>query len=331
MRKKEVFITLLACVFILFSLTNMFLIHLFSPINSPNFLTGNSFTTGSIALIVEGGANTVSISSPENKTYNFNVGDVYLIDLNVSADFTPTGWKYTLYDLTNDKVQYEDILFTPNITFSAVRWSNKMTVFANDSGNNWYNASVVFYVQVPNSAPIIEYIADEIYVCEGEYLSYYFNATDVDRDVLNSDINPDNTFYSFPVYSLGLNRTRFEIISGVLDKGDAGGTDVGFKLYEKNVVVQEIYTSEQYSDTEKVNLTVIEINNEPDVDNVGVQTVWTAGENSTFYKQISVVDIEDGNATDGALGFNISIHNSTSDLIDLFEITPEGVMNFTPG
>ncbi len=269
----------------------------------------------------------ITIASPENTTYNFNIVDDYIIDLNVSANFEVNTWWYDLLDLENNITINSSVIFTPNTTINAVNGSNKLLVYANDSSGDIANSNVTFYVNViTNVAPVIEHIDSEIYICEGNYLSYYFNATDSNGDVLTSDISPKNPFYVFPVLSLGETLTKFEIISGTLSKSHAGGVNAGSKTYEETVSVSD---PGGLSDSKQTNMTVIEINNAPNMGNIGVQTVQTQGENNTFYKQVQVADIEDGNQDSGNLIFNITILNSTGNNVNLFNISSNGVMNYT--
>jgi len=319
LQKKQVIIFLIC-----FIIINLFWTALIEDYFEKTFpeITGMG-VTGTIALLIEGKPGHITIDSPQNTTYNFSIGDNYTIDLNVSADFDVETWTYTLISLKNGSIIYEDVGFTPNTTFNAVRWSNKLIVNASGDGKN-ASDSVVFFVYVPNSAPIIGDVDPNIYVCEGDYLSYYFNATDVDGDDLYSDISPKNPFYVFPVlwHADGMTCTVFEIISGTLDKDDVGGVNNGWKVYEETIAISD----GMYSDYAHINITVIEINNPPSIENIGVQTIYTRGENSTFYKQVKVNDIEDGNQDSGNLGFNISFSNNAN----LFNITQNGVMNFTP-
>jgi hypothetical protein len=46
------------------------------------------------------------------------------------------------------------------------------------------------------------------------------------------------------------------------------------------------------------------------MEKLGAQTVWTHGEDSNFYKQVEINDVEDGNSFDGNLEFNISFQNN---------------------
>jgi len=80
-----------------------------------------------------------------------------------------------------------------------------------------------------------------------------------------------------------------------------------------------------FIDTTKTNITVIEINNAPSVTNIGVQTVYSQGENSTFYKEVQVTDIEDGIQSSGNFTFNLTFFSGTK----FFNINQFGVMNVT--
>ena len=105
------------------------------------------------------------------------------------------GWKYWLYDMTNKVYVESGTFFTPNSSITAVRWGNLLTVSALSTSGEWVNKSVIFDVNVPDSAPILGYIDNPIFVCEGKSLKYAFNATDVDYDDLTGDIVPKNPFY----------------------------------------------------------------------------------------------------------------------------------------
>lgn len=300
---------------ILFMFNFYLLVYLFPDTE----ITGSLITTASVDFVIIGEVRIITISSPLNTTYNFG-GDPYTIDLNVSADFTVDNWWYTLWDLKHDEIVNDSVGFSPNITFNAVRWSNKIGVYADDSGTIT-NANVTFFVYVPNSAPSLGAINSSIYVCEGGSLNYNFNATDVDEDFITIDISPKNPFYVSPTSFNGEIYMESSIISGVLDKDDAGGINNGSKVYEETVSVSD----GEYVDTTDTNITVIEINNEPVANNIGVQTVWLEGEDSTFYTQVQVTDVEDGDQDSGNLNFNISFSGE-----NLFNISSNGVMNFTP-
>ena len=312
MKKREGFILIFILCFIGFSGLNILL----SSVQGDalvSSITGMA-SSGGVSLFVQGPGD-IYIISPENITYNFSQGDIYWIDLNVSSNFVADKWKYTLYDLTQDVLVYENISFVPNVTFSAVAGSNRMTVYANDSDGTWHNASVIFYVNITESAPILGPINDTIYVCEAESLDYRFNATDLDGDDLTFDILPKDPFYSIKVGRVNTTTEEAKIFSGVLSKSDIGN-------YSETISVSD----GQYVDTKDVNITVLEINNPPEIDTIGVQTVWTSGDDTTFYKQVSVSDVEDGNQDSGNLTFNITFSpNEIS-----FNITQDGTMEFTP-
>lgn len=282
---------------------------------SPNKTISGNSVTASLALFVEGGISDYQILSPLNTTYNFSIGDNYTLDLNLSYGVVMNSWEYYLYDAQHGGVLESSSVFTPNTSFNAVRWGNTLAVFANYSGNI-INKNVSFYVYVPNSAPIISEVNNSIYVCENDYLSYFFNVSDADEDIIELSLILSDPFYVEPLFSYDVGTISVELFSGFLDKNDLG-------TYLEAIVASD----GTYSDYKYTNITVIEVNNAPSVENIGVRTVNTKGENSTFYKIVSSSDTEDGNNTFGNLSFSL-------DFIDLgynlFNISSQGVMNFTP-
>ncbi|MBU3913335.1 MAG: hypothetical protein KKE50_04540, partial [Nanoarchaeota archaeon] len=277
-----------------------------------------SMTSISRVMITLPGGLGISIDSPQNITYNFSIGDVYTLGLNVSADFNATLWRYTLTDLRHNSVVYNNVAFTPNTTFDAVRWSNFLSVYADDTGSGrTAGRNVTFFVYVPNSAPYIT-IPSQIYICEDSALHYYFNVSDNDEDVSSPDFtvdnNPKDVFHVALSSVINDTTRRWELFSTRLTKQFVGNHS------------QIIEASDgQYSDSKNANISVIEINHAPVAENIGARTVWTRGENSTFYKQVGVSDAEDGSQSSGNLTFNLTFISS----VNLFNITSTGVINFT--
>ena len=287
---------------------------------SPVVITGDVIdSTGIVDVFVQGPYLNVTIFSPENKTYYFNKTDTFIISLNVSANFdveSVDGWKYWLYDMTNKVYVESGTFFTPNSSITAVRWGNLLTVSALSTSGEWVNKSVIFDVNVPDSAPILGYIDNPIFVCEGKSLKYAFNATDVDYDDLTGDIVPKNPFYLEQLGRVG-NMSFYDIISGTLNKINVGNHSEAISVVDPSGL----------SDTNETNISVIEINNPPSMTGIGAQTVWTHGDNSTFYHQMAVSDIEDGSSSDGNLHFNLSWEGGEN----FFNITNStGIMNYSP-
>ncbi len=307
-------VVLLSCTFIFIILLLASIFYLVFSTSQLNKISGKS-VVGNVLLVIEGENLEITIDSPENITYNFSIGDDYLIDLNVSANMDVESWSFDLYDLKHEEKVNDSVSFTPNETVGFVRWQNKLVVKAHTAGGTYQaNKTRYFYVYVPNSAPIIEGLEDNIYICENEYLSYYFNITDEDEDVLEVGVIPVNPFYVAPVFTVGARKTIVEIFSGTLNKEDTG------------VYQEYVYASDgEYADSKTINIDVIEINNAPELEDLGVQTIYSQGDNRTFYHQVSVSDVEDGNENSGNLSFNITFLDSDR----LFNISNTGVMNFT--
>jgi hypothetical protein len=277
---------------------------------------------GNMTLFLETSEIFINIHSPTNITYNFDKGDNYTLNLNVSSSlFTPDSWWYTLIDMKHNTVIYDSVIFTPNTTFDAVRWSNNLTVYSNDTvTESIFSLGVIFFINVSNSNPIIGNISNETFVCENSYISYFFNVTDVDEDVLTSDITPKNPFYLTFSYAVNLTMYTYEIFSGILNKEDAGGVNVGSKTYSETITMAD----EVSSDSKDINITVIEINNAPSITNIGAQTIWSHGDNSSFDYQVQVLDTEDGNQTSGNFNFSVIFSGQ-----NLFNISSSGAINFT--
>ena len=256
----------------------------------------------------------VNILSPLNTTYNFTKGSLLWLDLEANAESNVAEWYYTLEDIRHGTVVAQNIPFSPNISFEAVRWNNKLTVTANSTDGTLGSDSVEFFVSVPNSAPVIEDSGDRM-VCEGQaaYISVYTD--DIDEDTLTADLSPKNPFFLlFPPSKLNYTHSYTVIFSGKLAKSDV-------RNYSELVSVSD----GQYSDSKRINISVIEINNAPSVENIGVQTIYAKGENSTFYKEVGINDLEDGTQSSGNFSFNLSFGLEPV----LFNISRYGVINFT--
>ena len=290
-------------------------------------ITGRATTEGKIGVILAEADASVFISSPENTTYTFGWSDDLEIDLNVSDDFSATIWNFTLEDLKHNTVTNQTAPFTPNSTIAATRWGNRITVYGENATGSNATRFLNFYVSLPNRAPVLDSINSSISVCENASLDYRFNATDLDEDTLYFSINPVNPFY-IETASTNLTGAEARIYVGlagsVLNKDYVG-------TYDTTISVSDIRTaeggaSEAETDTAKTNITVIEINNVPVIDTIGVQTVWTSGESNSFLNQIDISDTEDGDENSGNFSINITFANGE----DLFEISENGTMDYTP-
>ncbi len=185
-----------------------------------------------------------------------------------------------------------------------------------------FEASVTI---LQNWVPIILYTDNEIFVCEDTALNYRFNVSDLNRDLDFVRIDPSNPFFAeiinWPNASEFIYGAR--IFSGILRK-DRVDRAIGYRKY-----MEEIFAVDRagFSDSRKINITVIEINHKPNMSIIGVRTVWTHGDDSIFYYQTQVIDMEDGTQNDGRLFFNITFLNGVS---KLFNISSNGTMYFAP-
>ena len=280
----------------------------------------------------------VIIDSPVNITYNFTIAEFVsnnmFIDLNVSSTSTLGAdiWSYELVGI-DVGLSSGSIGFTPNSSINVYRKSNILTVFGmNSSTGSERNASVTFFAFVPNSAPVIENLAVQNYVCEDSFLSVFFNATDIDGDSMTASMTPQfpqNPFFiSLPII-FNTTLSIFEIFSGILNKADAGGIINGSQIYSTVVSVIDNYNISCCSDSLAINITVMGVNHAPEIyEFISNQAILNSG--STIYNETRVNDIESGNESSGLLSFNISFVNITGDKVtNLFNISNNGVINFT--
>ena len=120
----------------------------------------------------------INITHPydDNYTYNFseNLTGPYYLDLNLTYNYNPGSWLYSLYDLKHNKWVYQDVSFVPNFTqVGAVRWGNRLDVFASTlDGQKNATDNVTFFIWVKNTAPIIGPIDNPVYACESTSLCY---------------------------------------------------------------------------------------------------------------------------------------------------------------
>ncbi|MBI2448695.1 cadherin repeat domain-containing protein [Candidatus Pacearchaeota archaeon] len=204
--------------------------------------------------------------------------------------------------------------FVPNTTINAVKGINRLVVFArNDSETK--NKSVVFNVSVANFAPILQNMSN-LFVCEDRSLSVFFNATDVDYDPISFLLSPNNPFFA-EFRRFDGSASIGELFSIVLRKAHARGN----RVYEETLFAID---DDNFVDSKQFNITVIEVNHAPVLQNLGTTT---AGINETFYIQINATDLEDGTNADGRLRFNLTFLSG----IPFFKINETfGIINVTP-
>ncbi len=270
----------------------------------------------------------IEILSPEPRKYNFsdyNSNNSYPIDLKVISNRENISrWSLTLIDEKHDKTILEDEVFFPNTTLDAVRWNNSLEVVAYlESSNRTAIDSVSFFVNVPNQEPYPPNISTELYACENQYFNEPFTVIDVDEQDLDIGIYSNDRIFAWdtdvPIYARELSRNLTETKAELYTPRKIEKRDVGFYPAK----VRAIDPEDEMSET-SVNVSVIEVNNPPEIEDLTAETVWTRGVNSTFYKEVYVYDKEDGNRTSSDLNFSINFSNER-----LFNISQEGVMNFS--
>ncbi len=172
-----------------------------------------------------------------------------------------------------------------------------------------------------NTVPIILISNNETYVCEGNFIDFPVRVITLNGNIPEATLSIVNPFYITYYSKIDSITNEFRIVSATLSKDDAGGVNQGFKTY-----IESIFMSiGSKVASRNLNITVIERNNAPAIENIGVKTVWTRGENDEFNYQVNASDIEDGDSNSFNLSFNISFSGER-----LFNITKNGTMYFKP-
>ena len=257
-----------------------------------------------------------SILSPLNMSYGFSDPADISLDLNISwsGNAVPSNWRYTLVDLWLNITINSSAPFTPNTTIYPNLRSHNLTVTVENEIGAITTESVVFSVGANNTVPVIGLNESELFVCEGESLDYSFVVNDLEDGGITLGILPIDPFYIFPTFFIGYSR-EISLFSVVLDKEYVGTTEL-------NLWVSDGASS----DTKAFNVTVIEVNNKPDVENISVATVWTSGEDMEYFDEVMVFDIDcNCSQSSGNFIFNLTYTNGS---VPFFNITNFGIMNF---
>ncbi|MBR9706249.1 hypothetical protein GOV14_04390 [Candidatus Pacearchaeota archaeon] len=288
---------------------------------------------GNVSIGVLGDGFWIQVSAPQNITYTFSTFQNYTIPLNVSSNRNVVSWNYTL---SNGTIINESVPFSPNTTFQAVQGGNLLYVSGTDAGGNVRTETVYFEAFYNNSSPIIYNLNNELFVCEDHSLGYlysggyYFLVNNTDLDILQSSIRSldisTGYFYINPEYTSGADPEVFLLFSSTLTSGNLFGVHTGSRTFEREINIKDYQSFPDRSDSQNVNFTLIEVNDLPNLLPIPVQTIWTAGPNSTFTYTVSPTDEEDGNLAGGNLNINLSFAGGE----DLFTInTSTGLMNYT--
>ncbi|MBI2452277.1 hypothetical protein HYV50_04355 [Candidatus Pacearchaeota archaeon] len=166
----------------------------------------------------------------------------------------------------------------------------------------------------PNYSPEFNNITKEFFICENSAFSYNLSASDINKeDSLYADISPKN-----PLFLKILKETpaflTAEIFSGKINKDEAG------KNYQVTVSVSDGKSIA----AEKLNINTIEINNPPQLENIGAQTI-SFDRTKNFNKEIIANDTEHDFSGEGKLNFSLSFLSGR----EIFNINQFGKINFT--
>lgn len=180
---------------------------------------------------------------------------------------------------------------------------------------------VAVTVQPSNTAPEIQNLETEIYVCEARQLNHYFNVSDVDGNldaVYGVNVDPAGVFFGEYLSGQSINQNVLEarLFSVLLRKTHLGIHSLNISVRDQG---EQGVPNSRLGDSLMTDIEVLEINNPPEFE-IQNQNVWTVGENSLFSRQLNVNDVEDGNA----LNYNLTITNAVGGEETFFDINPSG-------
>jgi len=310
--KKKIFIVIFLIIIIIgtanilsfcfndFSLTGNFLRY-FKILNM-----GGLQTFGEVLLTIVREF-SVEIISPISQNYTNST-----ISLNVTSNpsINMSLWYYSIYNVDDGEFTHSNLSFSPNTTIISSSGENLLIVYGESSVGQLRNDSVVFIMNGSDNAPIIDDFPSIMYVCENETLSYLFNVTDIGGDLISLALDPVDPFYVTNLLYFGTITTG-QIYSRALSKGDIG-------IYDEIVTASD----GEYSDYKRFNVSVIEINHPPTMQDIESLTMWP---NESVNFQVEFDDYEDGNQDSGNIEFNISFLSGDR----FFDIDGNGWINFS--
>jgi len=169
---------------------------------------------------------------------------------------------------------------------------------------------------VGNSPPVIIDLDKNIYACENKRLRYEFEVRDDEGQDVSVLINPPNPFFVVLNEKYDEYLSSYEIISGILDVDLIDAKRIGLQGW--GVYEEEITASDgEMMDREDILITIIEVNDAPFIEDIGVKTIWTVGDDSEFKYLV--------NASDEETDYDFSLE--FLDALAFFEIDENGYMN----
>jgi hypothetical protein len=298
-----------------------------SMIDSPNY-TADVVSEDLVYMRVQTGQFSSSISAPLNTTYVYqynNSGNHYLIDLDVSVNMlADTIWFSHInhtggVDIINQTIGSGTT--SVSYEFNATRFQNRVIVYANDSSGNVVSSEIYFYIALYGREPEIVNLNDTYYVCEDTSLNEYFQVENYNGNTLEFTDEIPNAWLS-PESSTN-ERPNINLYSGTFLEIHLAG-DRGFKTFNGNISVAENDSlgGSNQTTSQSVNITLIEINDAPVLDNIPSPITLILQGDYTYDYTLSVNDEETGSGSN--LNYTIGFTNGEN----LFTINSTGSMYY---
>ena len=182
---------------------------------------------------------------------------------------------------------------------------NKFFEFSELKGRLFSESNLNVFLEIKDTnSPEIK-IDNEIFVCENNFLNYDFIVNDSDGIEVSlfemGFVKANPFFLNCDFENLKEEDTILDckLWSDKLDKSDINDPKNTGAIFQGSWAVypQEVSADdgEGGTDYEEIEIILIGVNNAPEIENIGVHTIWTKGEQSVFYYKLNVSDKEDCN------------------------------------
>jgi len=168
-------------------------------------------------------------------------------------------------------------------------------------------------IATANTAPSLSEIDDELFVCENSAMNLEFSARDIDEQELTIDISPKDTFFVRKTFATA-DSAQAELFSGILTKNHT------LQPYDSTISVSD----GELVDSKDVEITVIEVNNPPTIQNNTVLDTVSLYHDKIYWKKMKVTDKEDGNEISEDITFTLEFLEGPK----IFDITQRGEIYF---
>lgn len=149
-------------------------------------------------------------------------------------------------------------------------------------------------------SPIITKLPSEVFVCEDQILSLYFEVYHPEEGEINLRINPGENISPFNIAEIkhiSNENWNYNLFSRKINKEDSKDLEKGYKVYNEQIVVDD----SKYIDIKNITITAIEVNHEPILKEINTRTAELQNKNNHID-----IDVSDPEYQGENIIFNVS-------------------------